>query len=246
MKQNRRYYIYKYVYRNQIIYIGKTHRPLSERIYEHSKEEKFMRYPDAYVLWFEVDSLIEMDVAEKILIATYKPELNVVDNDDSVLKLSEFTEPAYQPYAAWSGKHCFGKHFLLYKEQQMKMLKLQLQDLDLMQNMYQNLNDWISYVWDLYLDMGWNYTDDCQVSFTYEWDFDLYPVPASVIINKVTYKLYDTKTFCDYRHMYQCVVFVSDAEQIMKSGRDAVSEILKSLTMQRLDLYELLEKIRLR
>ena len=76
------YFIYKYVYRGEIIYIGKTKRDLSERIYEHSVELKFLPYlNESKIYYFELPTHVEMDIYEKYLINVYMPKLNVVDTD---------------------------------------------------------------------------------------------------------------------------------------------------------------------
>lgn len=243
MRKNRRYYIYKYIEHNTIIYIGKTYRPLSERVYEHSLEAKFQAHQDSYVMWFEVDSMIEMDVAEKILISKYKPVLNVVDNDDSILKLSVFEEPEWKSYGCWRGfgSNGSGKYLWLHKKQQLNMLRLELRDLDVQESLWHHVNDWIDYMWDLYFDPGWDYLDDNK--FTYQWDFDLYSIPDHVTIDNEVCLLYDTKTYVFDRHTYECIADTASVRCIMDSGKEAVSELLMRFTRRRLDLMELISKL---
>lgn len=242
-KLNRRYYIYKYMAANEIIYIGKTYRPLSERIYEHSLESKFQAYSAvSYVCWFEVSSRVEMDVAEKILIAKYKPVLNVVDNDESVLVFTDFTEPEWKSYACWNGYGVnSGKHAWKQKELQKNMLQLQLHDLEIQESLLQHLDDWLEYMWELYLNIGWDYVDDKQ--FRYTWDFDSYPVISPVLLDNGTYALYTEKCYDAYRHNYTCAADISDVRYLMDHGRDWIQEQSKQFLLKRLDLMERMDKL---
>ena len=63
------FYIYKYVYRDEIIYVGKTKRQLIERVGEHANEQKFFRYlNEAKIYYFTVSTAVEMDIYEKYLV----------------------------------------------------------------------------------------------------------------------------------------------------------------------------------
>ena len=84
MKNN--YYIYFYYLNKQIVYIGQTIH-LEKRVYQHSKEQKFIEYyknnqvemQNAIIKYFKCSSKTEMDGLEKILINQFKPPLNIKD-----------------------------------------------------------------------------------------------------------------------------------------------------------------------
>lgn len=72
--------VYKYVYRNSIIYIGKTDYSLKQRVSGHEKEKKFKKYLDDVEIYFiELKNKAETSFMEKYLINKYKPVLNIVD-----------------------------------------------------------------------------------------------------------------------------------------------------------------------
>lgn len=80
------YCVYKYVYQNKIIYIGKTDSSLEARIYGHSKEDKFKPYlTDCEIYYIALRNSVETSVIEKILINKYRPILNIADKTDSEL-----------------------------------------------------------------------------------------------------------------------------------------------------------------
>ena len=96
------HYVYKYTFESEIIYIGKTDRPLSKRLNEHGK--RFDNIPE--YAWDEINrssiSYITLvnstmaDVVESELIRRYKPKYNVA-------KISEwsginFPEPEWKPF----------------------------------------------------------------------------------------------------------------------------------------------------
>ena len=69
--------VYKYVYGDQIIYIGKTDCSLKQRVYGHSKEDKFQDYLDkSKVYYAELNNSAETSYVELYLINKYKPILN--------------------------------------------------------------------------------------------------------------------------------------------------------------------------
>lgn len=70
--------IYKYVYKNEVIYIGKTDSSLYVRIKGHEKEEKFKPYlSGSIVYYFRCNNRAETTIYETALINKYKPLLNV-------------------------------------------------------------------------------------------------------------------------------------------------------------------------
>ncbi len=78
-----KFYVYKYVNNNTIIYIGKTD-DIARRVAEHASgqglEEKFLPYLEESDIYFhECGNEIEMSALERLLINQFKPKLNVVD-----------------------------------------------------------------------------------------------------------------------------------------------------------------------
>ena len=78
------YTIYRYVYNNETIYVGKTKRNLKLRISEHSIEDKFLPYLDeCKIEFFDAGNRQSMDIYEKYLINEMSPILNVVDKENA-------------------------------------------------------------------------------------------------------------------------------------------------------------------
>lgn len=70
--------IYKYVYHDDIIYIGKSDSSLIGRIRGHEKENKFKPYlSDSQIYYFTCLNPAETTIYETFLINKYKPVLNV-------------------------------------------------------------------------------------------------------------------------------------------------------------------------
>lgn len=89
------YTIYRYVYNDETIYIGKTKRNLKLRIYEHSKEDKFLPYiKECQIEYFDAGNRQSMDIYEKYLINEINPILNVADKDGVQFTFS-------LPYMEW-------------------------------------------------------------------------------------------------------------------------------------------------
>ena len=88
------FYIYKYTYENEIVYIGKTIN-LSQRIKEHSREKKFQNEKfDIY--YFLCSNQRQMDFYEYVLINKYKPALNVMNKKE--FEEFSFIEPTWIKY----------------------------------------------------------------------------------------------------------------------------------------------------
>lgn len=88
------FYIYKYVYENEIVYIGKTIN-LNQRIKEHSREKKFQS-EKFNIYYFLCSNQNQMDYYEYILINKYKPALNVINKKR--FEEFSFTEPTWIKY----------------------------------------------------------------------------------------------------------------------------------------------------
>ena len=81
-----KYYVYKYVVNDEIIYIGLTNN-IKRRVNEHASgegiEAKFLPYlEDCIIYYHQCGNEVEMQSLEKILINIYKPILNIVDMQD--------------------------------------------------------------------------------------------------------------------------------------------------------------------
>ena len=84
-----KYYIYKYVQKNKIIYIGKTNN-LKRRLYEHSKDNKFQNLKNFEIYYFNCNNELEMNSFEYFLITKYHPKLNqTFKNIKSTILLKE-------------------------------------------------------------------------------------------------------------------------------------------------------------
>ena len=58
-KINKQFYIYRYVYHGEIIYLGKTNRYLFYRIQEHKNEVKFMPYlSEVMIQYYEPGDIV--------------------------------------------------------------------------------------------------------------------------------------------------------------------------------------------
>lgn len=93
------YYIYKYLQdNNNIIYIGKTKRPIIERVYEHSKEDKFSPYLLNTKIFYTIcKNEKEMDLLETALINQFHPCLNIANNNIN-LNISVNTDLIWEEY----------------------------------------------------------------------------------------------------------------------------------------------------
>lgn len=92
------YYVYKYVYDGEIVYIGKNDTNLKNRIKQHEKEEKFQPYLSSVIYFIELANKAESKAIETFLINKYKPSLNVADKYESISDFLEFTEPEWKEY----------------------------------------------------------------------------------------------------------------------------------------------------
>ena len=96
MGLNGKYCIYKYVYQNEIVYIGKSNL-LDDRIKQHNEEIRFFGLDEIY--YFICDSKNMMDVNEAYYINLYHPKLNrqnVVINKQYIDLINE--DPVWQSY----------------------------------------------------------------------------------------------------------------------------------------------------
>ena len=87
--------VYKYVYENEIIYIGKSDNSIIDRISAHTKEEKFAPYIDkADIYYSPCINSAHTKVVETCLINKYKPILNITDKYEESFDVG-FIEPLW-------------------------------------------------------------------------------------------------------------------------------------------------------
>ncbi len=117
--------IYKYVFNNEIVYIGKTDNSFISRFKGHEKEDKFKPYQDAQIYVFDVANSTETTIFEKLLINKYQPKLNVTDTHDSSIQI-DFTEPDWIPWENYNKKKKLTnkiKADINFKEKQIQRIK---------------------------------------------------------------------------------------------------------------------------
>lgn len=69
--------VYKYVYDNEVIYVGKSDRDIESRIYDHLNDSKFRPYLDGCEIYYaELPDPCYSTIYETYLIGTLKPKLN--------------------------------------------------------------------------------------------------------------------------------------------------------------------------
>lgn len=234
------YYIYKYVYRNEIIYIGKTKRDLSERIYEHSVELKFLPYlNEAQIFYFTLPTQVEMDIYEKYFINVYMPKLNVVDMDGAEFAFV-IKEPIWTRYIEKQQTVQMSVTRPLSKRE-IKQQELQEQ-LDLLEQqvaIWDNFDAFLELLFDQYVTTGW----DVRSGYVYYiWDMDAYPLPDGVRIDHDTYMCFSISRKIA-EHQYENKVSEQVAKILMQQGRDSYKQTYQQLRGQVLDLEYQLERI---
>lgn len=90
------HYVYKYVFDDEIVYVGKNDTDLHSRIYQHTLEEKFQPVKEAQIYFIELQNSIESRLMEELLINKYKPLLNVACKQNGVSISIE--EPIWKKY----------------------------------------------------------------------------------------------------------------------------------------------------
>ena len=89
------YIIYRYIFKDKTIYVGKTKNDLKLRIYAHAQESKFFPYLNGCKIeYFDVENHPTMDIYEKYLINKMSPILNVSDKYNAHFAFS-------LPYIEW-------------------------------------------------------------------------------------------------------------------------------------------------
>lgn len=237
------YFIYKYVYRDEIIYIGKTKRELSQRVYEHTMELKFIPYlHEVKIYYFTVSTHVEMDIYEKYLINKYAPKLNVVDMDDANFSfvIQELPWILYSDgrtvCVALEKPVCRQVHALEKKKQD---LQSRLDELELQASKLENLDVWLDWFFDQYIADGW----DARNGFVhYIWDMDSYPLPDAVTVDAGTYACFTVSKFIA-DGIYENRLSFDAALYLIQNGRGLFKEAYQSVRMDMLDLEHQLEHL---
>ena len=86
-----KYFIYKYVENNEIIYIGQTIH-LQERISQHSRELNFVNF-NGKIFYFTCNNQTDMDAYEYFLINKYQPKYNT--RFKNKIEIIDFSEPQW-------------------------------------------------------------------------------------------------------------------------------------------------------
>lgn len=96
------HYVYKYEYGSEIIYIGKTDRPLNKRLNQHGKrfdnipEEAWPEINQSNISYITLVNETMADVVESELIRRYKPKYNIAKTSE--WSGIEFIEPKWKPF----------------------------------------------------------------------------------------------------------------------------------------------------
>ena len=89
--------IYKYVWHNEVVYIGKADKDIMSRISAHKVESKFQPYlKDCVISYTECVNPAHTTILETFLINKYKPRLNVSMKYGESLPIS-IVEPEWKP-----------------------------------------------------------------------------------------------------------------------------------------------------
>lgn len=237
-------YIYRYIYRDEIIYVGKTKRELSQRILEHENELKFMPYlSECKIQYFETATNVEMDIAEKYYINLYSPKLNVVDMEHASFN---FKLPAqnwldYEPVSYKMAQNANKKFVPILSEHDKKKaeLELSLQENERELFLLDNFKDWLDYMWDLYLN---NMLDVRQNKVFYIWDLTSYPLPDYIVLNGQNSGLW-TRSVQKDDGDYENVIDMSVLQDFLKYGKDSYRDTYLPIRTEVLELEEQIERL---
>lgn len=97
--------IYKYVWHDEIVYIGKADKDIMSRIVAHKAESKFQPYlKDCVIYYTECVNPAHTTILETYLINKYKPRLNVSMKYKDRLPIS-LIEPEWKPISELPCEH---------------------------------------------------------------------------------------------------------------------------------------------
>lgn len=95
------HFVYKYLWNNRAVYIGKVDSDLYRRVEEHAREEKFQPYLDtAEIFCIPLANQTETTFLELYLINKYKPILNVAVKYEGISNI-HVQELDWIPYAKY-------------------------------------------------------------------------------------------------------------------------------------------------
>lgn len=240
MNQIKQFYIYRYVYRGEIIYLGKTNRNLYYRIKEHENEVKFMPYlSEAKIQYYELKTQVEMDIAEKYWINVYSPKLNVVDMDGATFNFT-MPEPYWKTYDEATFRQMITDDIQHSSEIGMtNPLQTRLDELELEYTKYANALALLEYWFELYVTMGL----DIRGSYVYyDWDIESNPLPDSFDYNYKTYSFFVSSTKKVYT--YENKISRNVCEELMFHAKDALKQKQISLRGDIIELETEIERRR--
>ena len=96
-KRKNEHYVYKFVYNNEILYIGKIDSNLQQRICTHFSSGKFDEYKGVEVYCEKLNNSLDTKYMEVLLINKYKPILNKAEKSKDKLSF-DFDEPTWEKY----------------------------------------------------------------------------------------------------------------------------------------------------
>ena len=237
------YFIYKYVYRGEIIYIGKTKRDLSERIYEHSVELKFLPYlNESKIYYFELPTHVEMDIYEKYLINVYMPKLNVVDTDGARFNF-KINEPKWKRFSSngvrKQEKRMTGSCMKLPELDKKLKLRHQLDELESELFKLENFESWLEQLFEEYV-TGW----DIRLGYVYYfWDMDANPLPEDIILNGKHYACFISSRIINDGGRYENKISQDIAKILLTHGHEYFEAEYQNLRGKILDIEYEIERI---
>lgn len=235
----KQFYIYRYVYRGEIIYLGKTNRNLYYRIQEHQNEVKFMPYlSDVKIQYYELKTQVEMDIAEKYWINVYSPRLNVVDMDGATFNFT-LPEPCWKPYNDMTFRQMITDVAHIAKMNMPNLLQSRLNELESEYTKYESALALLEYWFELYTTVGL----DIRGSYVYyDWDMDSNPLPDNVAYNHNVYSFFVSST--KKLHTYENKISWSVCEDLMFHGKDALKQKQIALRGEIIELETEMERKR--
>lgn len=122
--------VYKYVYNNEVVYVGKSDHSLKNRLNSHKKEDKFKPYlskSDIYYAWVKNPAMTI--ILETYLINKYKPKLNVSMKYDYEIPF-EIPEPCWHLLSSQGIKYRKGQEELYPIQESRKKLEWRVKELE--------------------------------------------------------------------------------------------------------------------
>lgn len=144
--------IYKYVWHNNVIYVGKSQTDIEKRIQAHSREDKFQKYlADADVYYCLLPNESTTSIYELYYINKYKPILNVSEKYDSDIVGIQVDEAAwelYSPSKYWCNKNKLKPESVLkYHKSKIEWLKSMKDKCQDIQTIFSELHSTVTQSW---------------------------------------------------------------------------------------------------